>query len=92
MIISNVYTAIGPIFADAVALLERLKLNYVVKKIRDLAARQWEVKFQHAYRESNRCADFLAHLGRSQSSKKSIWLTPPHRDAASLVVFRVRLG
>ncbi|CAN1331974.1 hypothetical protein LINPERPRIM_LOCUS35547 [Linum perenne] len=37
----------------------------IIHKIRKLCSRQWTVTLTHAYREGNRVADLLAHLGHS---------------------------
>jgi hypothetical protein len=37
----------------------------VIQKVRKLLGLDWEVKVQHSYRESNRCANVLVNIGCS---------------------------
>ncbi|CAN1144094.1 Putative ribonuclease H protein At1g65750 [Linum perenne] len=39
--------------------------NHTLNRIRELRQRNWVVTFTHTYREGNRVADLLAHLGHS---------------------------
>ncbi|CAN1263252.1 Putative ribonuclease H protein At1g65750 [Linum perenne] len=39
--------------------------SHTLNQIRDLRQRNWVVAFTHTYREGNRVADLLAHLGHS---------------------------
>lgn len=42
------------------------KYTFVIEDILSLLKRQWHVEFEHIFRESNTCADFLAQHGTSQ--------------------------
>lgn len=39
----------------------------LVSEINELVRKEWLVEFSHVFRESNRAADKLAHLGHSHS-------------------------
>ncbi|CAN1180764.1 Putative ribonuclease H protein At1g65750 [Linum perenne] len=39
--------------------------GHIIHRIRDLCSRDWTVNLTHTYREGNRVADLLAHLGHS---------------------------
>ncbi|CAN1178066.1 hypothetical protein LINPERHAP2_LOCUS33467 [Linum perenne] len=39
--------------------------SQIIQQIRRLCTHQWSVKLTHTYREGNRVADLLAHLGHS---------------------------
>ncbi|KAK7303014.1 hypothetical protein RJT34_13913 [Clitoria ternatea] len=44
----------------------------LVSEINGLVRRDWLVEFSHVFRESNRAADRLAHLGHSHSLELSV--------------------
>ncbi|CAN1748078.1 Putative ribonuclease H protein At1g65750 [Linum perenne] len=45
---------------------EDTRHGHIIQQICMLRDRQWQVKIQHTYRETNQVADLLAHLGHTQ--------------------------
>ena len=51
---------------------------HLVKQSQDLLnCPDWDVVFEHCYRESNRAADFLANMGIAQTSAFVLFDSPP---------------
>ena len=55
----------------------RLALADLIKDIRDLLAATWEVILQHAFREGNACADWLAKTEARRVESIPTWDCPP---------------
>lgn len=70
---------------DAKAIIEVLsnpnKTNFIISSIvddcRQLASRIPQTRFNHCYREANRCADVLAKTGSQQTSDFILSDNPP---------------
>ncbi|KAF7820665.1 ribonuclease H [Senna tora] len=48
----------------------------LIKKIRELLGREWEVKLVHTLREGNQWADYLAKMGSKRKDSGYIWHCP----------------
>ncbi|KAF7806654.1 ribonuclease H [Senna tora] len=45
----------------------------MIKKIRELLGREWEVRLVHTLREGNQCADYLAKMGSKSRDSGYVW-------------------
>ncbi|CAN1821855.1 hypothetical protein LINPERHAP1_LOCUS29712 [Linum perenne] len=45
---------------------EDTRHGHIIQQFRELWNRQWQVKVQHSFRETNQVADLLAHFGHGQ--------------------------
>ncbi|GAU10733.1 hypothetical protein TSUD_425170, partial [Trifolium subterraneum] len=57
----------------------------IIQKIRKLLRLEWEVKVQHAYRETNKCADALASISCSMRAGSSYYNCCPAQLSSLLL-------
>lgn len=46
----------------------------LLKDIANLLLEDWQVEFDHVYREANQCADAMTRVGVRQLNERKVWL------------------
>jgi ribonuclease HI len=57
----------------------------LVRRIQELLKLNWQVLFNHTWREGNRSADWLANFSFSLNSFNTYVMETPHREVSSLL-------
>ncbi|XP_028757492.1 uncharacterized protein LOC114716630 [Neltuma alba] len=56
----------------------RIKGSYLIsRKLKDLLKLQWQVEFNHVFREGNQVADKLAAMSHEMKARRLTWAAPP---------------
>lgn len=54
-----------------------IKCRHLLRELQELLTHDWEIKFEHVYREANRCADTMASFSMKQAQERMDWIGPP---------------